>query len=63
MPVSRAAAGYSSTVVPWSPAVRERMRKLAARHRDLHLSDIHSINGRPERMAHWATCCRRYAVK
>ena len=43
--------------------VRDRMRKLAVRQCDLHLSDIHAINGRPERLTHWARCCRRFAGK
>ena len=43
--------------------VRTRMRKIAVRQCGLFLSDIHSINARPERMTHWAACCRKYATK
>jgi len=43
--------------------VRDRMRRIAARQCGLFLSDIHSINGRPERMAHWARVGRKYAAK
>jgi hypothetical protein len=41
--------------------VRERLRRVAVRQAGLFLSDIHSVNGRPDRLAHWAACCRRYA--
>jgi len=43
--------------------VRERMRKVSVRQCGLFLSDIHSINARPARMAHWAACCRRHAAE